>query len=704
MADKPFVEVLAPAGSVEGVTAAVQCGAHAIYVGGIGHNARQYAANFTRDQLSQAVSYCHLRGVRVYLALNTLLSDRELDAIWSDVAFYLSIGVDAFIVQDLGLADLLRRRVSGIKLHASTQMAVHNLAGAVSLSKLGFSRVIVARELTLRDISSLCSFSGVEVEVFVHGALCLCHSGQCYMSAVIGRRSGNRGRCAQPCRLPYTLPGNPSETPLSLRDLFLGGHLSELQRAGVASVKIEGRMKRPEYAAVTAEAYSLAIQEARNLSKTEKDRLASVFSRSGFTDAYLYRPLPGDMFGVRETPEPGEYRKTLAEIRNSYRNLENKKIAVDMTAVIQEGTPIAVSISDGMFCGTASGQVPEAARNRPLTEEQISRQLSKTGGTPFVVRSLAVQLEDGLSVPISAVNDLRRQAIEDLSGKRAARKTLSLMTPEAKPDGMTRQAVNFSAPLKISASFRSLEQLPDNLSSLEAIWLPLEEIAHNTDKVAGMMASELPLGAILPRVVLDSEWDLFADQLEILQGTGISSVLAGNLGILAFAAQKGFAMHGDFGLNLFNSASVRVVREFGLVSATLSYELRFAQIADMEFSLPVEIIAYGKLPLMIIENCLMRTGKTPCGKPCIGQVTVRDRKNESFLLAREFGCRNTLYNSKPLVLSDRLPDIRSAGIDRIRLGFTDEDAETCAAVIFDYRQGAASTGNFTRGLYYKGVL
>ena len=414
------MEILSPAGSPEALRAAVCAGADAVYLGFGQFNARRGARNFTRDEFASAVSYCHLRGVKVYLTLNTLTSDREMaDAV--DCAVQASrLGADAALIQDMGLVRALRQAAPDLSLHASTQMTLHNLDGVKQAADLGITRAVLARELSRHDIAYICERSPIEIEVFVHGALCMCYSGQCFMSSVIGGRSGNRGMCAQPCRLPYGWGDElAAGHPLSLKDMSLAGHLKELQEMGVASAKIEGRMKRPEYVYIVTKVYADALREGREPTAEELSRLEQAFSRQGFTDGYFMEKKGPDMFGIRE--EAKNPRELFAQAKAAYDKDEGPGVPVKFYAMIRAGEPVQVGVEDqeGRVV-TAAGHTPEVARRRVTTQEEVEGQLSKTGGTPYRVTEVRSLVQDGLMVPLSVLNGLRRQVLDGLSAQRTA--------------------------------------------------------------------------------------------------------------------------------------------------------------------------------------------------------------------------------------------------------------------------------------------
>jgi len=692
------MEILSPAGSPEAVRAAVCAGANAVYLGYGAFNARRNAKNFTEEEVAAAVSYCHLRGVKLYLTLNTLISDRELPQAAQLAAHASSIGIDAVLVQDLGVVRMLRQVVPDLPVHASTQMSIHSLDGAKAAADLGITRVVLARELSGKDIAYICEHSPVEIETFVHGALCMSHSGQCYMSSVIGGRSGNRGLCAQPCRLAYGWGDLADGYPLSLKDASMANHLQEFQRMGVASVKIEGRMKRPEYVWVVTKVYADALREGRDPTPEELRRLAHAFSRQGFTDGYFQGVTGPEMFGVREnTPEPKEL---FAEARAAYEKGEGPGVPVKFYAMIRPGEPVQVGAEDDAGrVATAAGQVPEAARTRPVTEGDVESQLSKTGGTPFRCTEVRSLVAPGLSVPLSTLNGLRRQVLDDLSAQRTAvpeRRSNPYKVGARFENPRTEPLINVSLRKASQLTFELVRQKPN------LIYLPTDEIAANPDKVKEALSRNIPVAATLPRVCFDREMPELVRQLEACRALGITEVLTGNLGLAKTARELGFVLRGDFGLQLFNSQASKEYKRLGFKSLTASFELKLAQIRDLSKAVDTELIAYGRLPLMITENCIVhnRYGKHTCGNNNV----ITDRKGVRFPVVKAWGCRNEILNANKLFLADKAADYNRAGLWAIRLMFTTENGLECAQVLERYRgQGIYTPTDYTRGLYYRDV-
>ena len=686
------MELLAPAGSREALAAAVQNGADAVYMGLGSFNARRSARNFTDEDFADAVAYCHLHGVRVYLTLNTLLTDRELPEAAEALRKASAWGVDAVLVQDWGLWQLARLVAPDQPLHASTQMSLHTLSGAKLAAELGMERVVLARELSARDTDIICRSCGAEVEVFAHGALCMCYSGQCAMSAMIGGRSGNRGTCAQPCRLPYSI-GEKTGFLLSLKDNNLARYLGQMEQMGVACVKLEGRMKRPEYVAAVTGIYRRLLDEKRPPNGQEQAQLEKAFSRSGFTDGYWLGRRGAQMFGMR--PENARWPEDwFAQVRKTYENgAENRPLTVDFTCRVAAGKPteLTAALADGRSI-TVSGAVPEAARNRSLTPEELRARLQKTGGTAFVCRWADISLEDGLMLSAGSVNALRREALEGLRALLTCPPERRVFPTPALPE--TDEA--YTGAPALTASVTYAHQLTRELAqSVAYLYLPLSLLDEvDLDAYAGCTK----LCAVLPRIFRTEDESEFR---RILQAhPQLAAVAVSNLGHLPIVAGLGLEVRGDLGMNVFNSRSLLFLRELGLQSVTVSAELRHQQIRDLRKYLPCEAVVYGRLPLMITENCPLRCAGQ-CGRGAGGVLT--DRTGAAFPVLCGHGCRSEIQNSKALFLADK-PEWQRCALRWARLRFTTETAEECLAALRRYQgQGGYAPADFTRGLFYRGV-
>ena len=693
-----MIELLSPAGSPEGVIAAVQNGADAVYMGMGDFNARRGAKNFTDEEFVKAVRYCHVRGCKVYVTLNTLVNDREMHDAVAAAKIASDAGADGLIVQDLGMSYAIRCALPDIPLHASTQMSLHNLAGVEAAAEMGMTRAVLARELSFEQIRFITQNASIETEVFVHGALCFCHSGQCYMSSLIGRRSGNRGLCAQPCRLQYSLGGRMDDYPLSLKDNCLVEQIRRLEEAGVASLKIEGRMKRPEYTGIVTGVYAKALREQRNPEKEEMELLEKTFSRQGFTQGYFIGDKL-DMFGVREEPDK-DAEKIFSNARKQYAEGELRRVPVHFYTVLEKGEHIkAIAFDDEGHKAIATGPVPERAKRQGLTEQYLTEQMFKTGGTPYNCVENKAKAEPGLYLPASEINELRRKLIAQLSAEReksAPRRTMKLPAPPANVPAI-------SDPVRIY-QVRTAEQLTPELAALKPdyIYFPALELAENFDPLRPFIENGVRPVAVLPRIITDDQSREVYTALEKLFDFGVNEALAGNLGHVFMTRQAGMKVRGDFGLNAFNSYTLGVLKDAGFLSATASFELRLTQIKAMAKPLDTELIIYGRLPLMVSDQCIIRHSAGRCACQTPGQLA--DRMGSVFPVVKEFGCRNVIYNAHKLYLADKRDDLYALGLWGLRMLFTTESPRECVEVakgylgITDYKPNV-----LTRGLYYRGV-
>ena len=692
-----MLELLAPAGSMEALRAAVQNGADAVYLGCGSYNARQGAQNFTPQGLTEAVKYCHTRGVAVHLTLNTLVSDRETPEVCELIRHAAQCGVDAFIVQDLGVVALCRRIAPGVPIHGSTQLTIHSLPGVQLCAAWGMQRVVLSRELSREEIAYICKNSPIEIEVFGHGALCMCYSGQCYLSAAIGGRSGNRGRCAQPCRQSYGYGRWSGRYPLSLKDNCLVDYLKELEDMGVASLKLEGRMKRPEYVAAVTGVYRKAMDEGQ-VTRPMRADLMNAFNRQGFTDGYYTGKTGRVMFGIRE--DKNEDPAWLAAVRQTYETVETGLVDVRFTAEITaRGSYLTVTDPEGRLCGVR-GPVPQQARNLDLTEEALSLRLAKTGGTPYRCAGVQATVEPGLMLSAADINAMRREALNQLTAQRARRDPAPMRPPEKIPHYPGTRG----APA-LTAQVTTREQITPGLlnAAPKVLYVPLHILAADP-QFCRSLAQSLRVAAVLPRIVHDSELEKLTRRLKAVRELGVRDVLVGNLGLLLPARGLGMKIHGDFGLNLFNSGAVNLTREMEFASATLSFEMTLPQIRDVSKAVPCEILAYGRMPLMVTENCLIRgrTGECTCH---LGPVKLMDKTGAEFPVIREGdSCRSVLLNGKKLSLLDRQEDLARLGLWAARLYVTTENPREVDQVLENWKEPRPfDPGACTRGLYLRGV-
>ena len=691
-----MLELLAPAGSMEALRAAVQSGANAVYLGCGQFNARQSAKNFTPQALTEAVKYCHVRGVAVHLTLNTLVSDRETEEAAALIRHAAMAGVDAFIVQDLGIVQLCRQIAPHIPLHGSTQMTVHNLPGVQCCAGLGMRRVVLSRELSREEIRYICANSPIEIEVFGHGALCMSYSGQCYLSAAIGGRSGNRGRCAQPCRQSYGYNRWENKYPLSLKDNCTVQYVKELEAMGVASLKLEGRMKRPEYVAAVTQVYRKAI-DTGNVTRPMLQQLTTAFNRQGFTDYYSGKTGP-QMFGIREDAATDE--RWCKEMRQTYESIENPLVPVEFAMTVHSGqTVLTVTDIDGRTC-SLPGPAPERARTIELTHDDLAARLSKTGGTPYLCTRVRSDIAPGLTLSAAVINGLRRDVLNMLTAQRARHDMPSL--------GRAARLVHHKGlhtPPVFTVQVTAREQITPKLLAMqpEVLYVPLHILCGDPE-LTRKLVDKLTVCAVLPRVVHDNALSKLQQDLLQVKALGIREALIGNVGLLLPVRECGLRARGDFGLNLYSSGAVNFARDLQLRSACLSFEMTLPQIRDVSKAVPCEMLVYGRLPLMLTENCLIRgrTGKCSCSTT---PAKLTDKTGAEFPIIKDGDtCRSVLLNGKKLYWLDRSEDLARLGLWAKRLYFTTENPKevdrvlsSCHAPI-PFDPGAA-----TRGLYLRGV-
>lgn len=687
------IEILAPVGNEEMLRAAVFSGADAVYLGFSGFNARTSANNFNADTLKDAVAFCHARGVAVHVALNTTVYGSELPALEQAIRAVAASGADAVICQDLAVATLIGKIAPQLPRHGSTQMSVHSLQGALELKELGFTRVVLARELSMPEAEHITKHCGIETECFVHGALCMCVSGQCYMSAFLGGRSGNRGSCAGPCRLPFEANALPEGKPgrlhhLSLKDNSVIDKLDKLQALGVASAKIEGRLRTPEYVAAAVSA-CLAGREGRAY---DRDLLKNAFSRSGFTSGYLDGKIDGTMFGVRSEADAEQTKKTLPMLRELYRR-ERSRVPVKMKLEIEEGgEKLTVTDADGSKAFAYGDAEPQPARTDPT--ESLHRSLAKTGGTPFAVedQDITVEMDGGpWFIPGGAVNELRREALDALLKKREV----------LRPWPTTEEHVP-ALPLRtlpphrtLRARFESWEQVPERaLDGIEYLILPIAQ----ADRVPREWRAKTLLE--LPRVMFGKLEEDTARRIAATQDAGFAGYEVSNIAHLRLC--RGLPMSGSFGLNITNQLAAQFYADNGLGSMLILPEVKDSDISTIAPThngrpVPTGVLVYGHMPLMITRACPLQNIHD-CAH-CDKTGVLTDRKAKKFPVRCGLGVR-TIYNPVPIYMGDKPGALT---VDYGVAYFTLESREDAAKILEMIRTHAPFEGDFTRGLYFKGT-
>lgn len=682
MTDKK-IEILAPAGGMEQLVAAVRCGADAVYLGTDGFNARRNAHNFGKDELFKAVDYCAKRNVAVHVTLNTLVFDDEIEILKSYVKTVAESGADAVIVQDLATARIIRDCCPDMPMHASTQMAVHNFDGVEAVKEFGFSRAVLARELTLDEIREITQKSEIETEVFVHGALCTCVSGACYLSSMLGGRSGNRGCCAQPCRLNFTNTYG-REYAISLKDMSHVLQLSQLRDSGVASLKIEGRMKRPEYVAAAV----TALREARDGKSPDMETLKNVFSRDGFTDGYITGKRNVSMYGMRKKEDTAASASVYGELATLYRS-ERQSVPVNAELSVRENKPSVLTVTDGEHYVTVEGEIPQSAIKKTLTYDDALKSLQKTGGTPFYIDGLRCFIDDGITLLSSQLNTLRRKALDELlEQRRAVKKSFTdnkVMPCERKSVKKIQRRIRFE-------NFDYVDKYPD--INCDSIIIPLNE-AIKKDNIPLNIKRKLIVQ--IPTIVWESNIEYVKNCMKKLREQGIEHVMCSNIGAVKMAKDMHFSVHGGMELNVLNSISIDEYANMGVDDITVSFEAGAGKIKSLKGCIPRGIVTYGYLPLMKLRNCPAR-GENGCGK-CDGKPFLRDSKGIKFNLM----CRNKMYtelfNSVPLYVGDK----KFENIDFELLYFTFESEKEISEILKLYDNGKTPNFDRTGGLYYRNI-
>ena len=682
---KREIELLAPAGNTLSLHAAVQSGADAVYVGGPMFNARQSAQNFSIDRIKQEADYCHLYGVDLHIAVNTLMKERELGELLDYVYQLNDAGVDALIVQDLGAVELIKKACPELPIHASTQMTVTSYEGVRYLEDMGVDRVVLARELSADEISNIVQRANAEIEVFVHGAICMCYSGQCLMSSIIGGRSANRGRCAQPCRLLYTLTDNTSTNidayALSPKDMALIDELKTLKEIGVTSLKIEGRLKRPEYVSAVTGIYRKYLDYPSKVSKEDYKELKDAFSRSGFTKGYFKAQLgadmmshktPGNVSGNVFSPDAVERAREGANIR---------KIPIYMSAELKKNEPLALTVydEDGHSVSVSGAQIPEPAINRAMDSDRLKEQLMKLGNTPFSPEHIDVLVDDGITVPIKEINALRRDAVDKLISYRTQREGREKVLIDIKKENNKDKN---TTPQLVAQCYSY-----DSYKACVDLGIDTVYINREMSKTKNAVIKASPIY-----------------RYEDIKNESV--LVSSPAAAYAYRNKK---LYGDFRLNVYNSYTADIFSDFERV--TISPELNLHEIREVinNTKAKTEVIGYGRLELMIMKNCPIKALSKCQNHRQI--YSLKDRKGEQFPIICTSDCTPILLNSKPLFMADKMGDLLSLGADAIRLVFTVEDAKTVSRVVNAYKRALAGEkvenifkeNSFTRGHFYRGV-
>jgi len=688
------MEILSPAGNIETLKAAISNGADAVYVGGKNFSARKNAVNFSNEELAEAVEFAHLHGAKVYVTFNTLIHDSELSEAFDFAKFLYEIGTDALIVQDLGLVRLIKTHFPDFEIHASTQMTLHNADGVRLAEKLGFKRVVLSRELSFDEIKSIKEKTDAELEVFVHGALCMSYSGQCLMSSFLGCRSGNRGACAQPCRLPYTVLNSQGKIvckekyPLSLKDLCLVDEMQKLNDCNVASLKIEGRMKSAEYVCAVTYMYD-KYRSGGKVSYEDMHILKNIFSRSGFTKGYLYKEYGRDMLNYDKNNDDvyTSADKNVVDFAKKLKDNQPPKIEADIYFEVELGKVIKAEFSAKGKTVSVIGSMPaEKAVNTPLTNERISEQICKTGNTPFDVKNLKIVCDDGISLPVKEINTVRREGFELLEKalSSSSRITNAKYAEEESVKADYGKILNTAQVLTLKQAKAAYD------AGFDKVIVPYKLYCENK---AYFDANKAKTAVLLP--VIDR--DIFRLETEI----DVCEIYVSSLS--QFDKYKNKKITADYTLNAFNSLSLRTLSSLGADRVCLSPELNVRQIKAFDDYTEKEIIVYGRIPLMTVQNCVIRSANGTC-RCDDGFYILKDRKGAEFpLLPDKSRCINTVYNSKPVYMADKLSEIPKDGVTSFKFIFTVETEEEIKKIAYNYKNACESAMDFTRGHFYRGV-
>ena len=751
MKEKKRAELLAPAGSFASLKAAVAAGADAVYMGGARFGARAYAQNADQDEMIAAIEYAHLHGCRLYMTVNTLFKENELGELYEYLLPYYKAGLDGVIVQDLGALSFIREHFPGIELHASTQMTITSVYGAKELKRLGCCRVVPAREVSLEEIRRIHDETGMDIETFVHGALCYCYSGQCLMSSLIGGRSGNRGRCAQPCRLPYRVYEQEKGTAvnkedqkcvLSMKDLCTLDILPQILEAGVFSLKIEGRMKSPRYTAGVVRIYRKYLDryleygsEGYYVEPEDKKELLDLFDRGGFTSGYYTRHNGRDMIALKEKPEFRETNKELFDFLDREYVETEKKEPVEGYAYLAEGLPSVLTLTCGDISVTVSGQEPQAAKNQPMTREKVIRQLGKTGATAFEFTELEAEVCGALFLPVQALNELRREGFEALT--EAIQNQWRRKAPEAgevqngadsgekssRAAGCAGPVPDESAgkrPMYLTVSAETGDQLSAALAVPEVRRICLDASSFQPERWAEFVQLIHQAGKecylTLPHIFRTHAIGFFRTYRSCLEQAGFDGLLIRAFEEIQWMREEQISLSASFDASVYawNHGAVHTLKEEQAAFITAPWELNSRELepvfeACRREGLPAELIVYGRAPMMVSAQCITKTVKG-CSK-CPSLLWMKDRTGARLPVQNHCAfCYNTILNPLPVSLHGCADSVKRLAPEGLRLCFTIETGEETKAVLNAFAAEFIRGENaeppfteFTRGHFRRGV-
>lgn len=690
------IEILSPAGEYDSFVCAVNNGADAVYVGGSKFSARKNAVNFTDEQLKCAVEYAHIRGVKVYVALNTLIHENELYDAYNFIKYLCDIGVDALIVQDMGIVNMIGKFFPDMPIHASTQMTIHNVYGTKAAEQLGFKRVVLSRELSFEQIKNIISCCKAEIEVFAHGALCMCYSGQCLMSSLIGGRSGNRGACAQPCRLFYTVCdkdknplGEKDKYYLSLKDLCTIDEIDKFIDMGVKSLKIEGRMKSKEYVSIVTSMYD-KYRNGDNVKIEDIKTLQNIFSRSGFTKGYLYNKTGADMLNLHKHND-NVYKEIEQDVHSTATELINRKktIPIDAYVSVTAGSnPYIIFTYKDITVTSMGDNVVDKALKVATEPQRIVEQVCKTGDSAFVIDNITYDIDADINISIKSVNELRRNAVKLLEDEliKTDKKTYRNYDYSVVPKQCTQYG--------LSASVKNIYQAKKVFESgFERIYIPYDVYMSDKDFFD---KNKNVFVLMIPNIADDCILDVY-------NTTGLDRVCVSNIShIKCFDGKK---MSADYPMNVYNTMSLQMLEQMGVDTVCLSPELNITQLEKLNYNIKTELLVYGRIKLMTVRNCIAKSNSGKCN--CKDQLRyLKDRKNMYFpFYTDKTTCTNSIYNSLPLYMGDRTKELSHINANLYRFDFVEETVEQIQKIVNDFKSGKKpEEGTFTRGHYYRGVL
>ena len=682
-------ELLSPAGSLKVLKAAANVGADAVYFGFNSFNARYGAKNFSLSDAEAGLSYLHNRGKKGYITLNTLIKDSEIKDFIVEIENAVKIGADGVIVQDIGAISLIKDVAPNLEIHGSTQMTVHNLEGVNFLYNNGIKRIVLSRELSLDEIKHIKKNTDCEIEIFIHGALCVCYSGQCYMSSFIGDRSGNRGKCAQPCRLNYEFMGKKG-TLLSIKDLNSINYIDTFLKLKIDSLKIEGRLKNEYYVAVVVDGYRRLL-DGEKLSKEDIDLMNNIFYRGGYTD-YFNDYKNKKMFCYNKNENPYSHYETKAE--EKFKDIINKNISDNQAKIplnmeislYKNAYPTLYGYAMGKETYVVGEEILGEAKNAPATYEKVKESLVKLNDTPFYLNDLKGDIEDGVFIPLKSVNELRRNLCEKLMEKED--KVINTVQIKNKK----RQERNLKFIVK--ANLQSQLTWADSKEEIEFVFANYNLLLKNKDFI-----DKEKMVITLPKIISENEMDKVKSRLKKLKEAGFKYGLVSN--ISHFELLKEFKLITDIYLNITNSYSKDFLVKNNVFMVGASSEITLKDISYFMPDMPVFAMGYGYIESMTLRNCIKRSVLNECVK---GPQTLVDRKGEKFIIDCREDCRNVILNPHPIVMSDKMNDLKMSGIDYVLLSFYSENMKRCEEVLNMYKSNDNLFEKFTRGHFYRGAL